>query len=370
MKVILVDIIPKQSQNEDLNYRMEELENLTNTYWGLVVVKKIQKRDFPDYNTYIGSWKLEEIRILAEELNVDIVIIWNILKPSQIYNINDFFEKKKTKLKAWDRVDLILKIFDLHATSPEAKLQIELASIKHMWPRIFGMWMELSRQWWWIGTSGIWETNIEIMKRHLREREFKIIKKLKKYENVRSEHRKSRERKNLQTIWIVGYTNAWKSMLMNSLTNKWVLVENKLFATLGTSVWKFFLQDKTSWFEILLNDTIWFIRDLPPELIKAFSSTLEDSIESNILLHVIDSSDKKVWEKIQIVDDTLQKIWATQPRIYVFNKIDLITKKRTIELKKEFKNLNPIFISAFKKIWLDKLKEEIKECLKINLKIQ
>jgi GTPase len=370
MKVILVDLVLKQSQYEDLDYRMAELENLTSTYWGLVVVKKIQKRDFPDYNTYIGSWKLEEIRILAEELKVDILIIWNILKTSQIYKINDFFEKKKSKLRVWDRLDLILKIFDLHATSPEAKLQIELASIKHMWPRIFGMWMELSRQGWWIGTSGIWETNIEIMKRHLKEKEFKIIEKLKKYENVRSEHRKFRKRKNLQTVWIVGYTNAWKSMLMNSLTHKWVLVEDKLFATLGTSVGKLYLADESWGREVLINDTIWFIRDLPPELIRAFSSTLEDSIESDVLIHVIDSSDTRVWEKIQIVEDTLDRIWAKQIRIYVFNKIDLITKKRIAELKKEFKSLNPIFISAINKIGFDKLKERIKkELSKLNWSI-
>lgn len=361
MKVILVDIVPKQSKNEDLDYRMLELENLTSTYWGLVVVKKFQKRDYPDYNTYLGSWKLDEIRILADELGVELLIIWNILKPAQIYNINNFFEKKGSKLRVWDRVDLILKIFDLHAASPEAKLQIELASIRHMGPRIYGMWMELSRQWGWIGTSGIWETNIEIMKRHLREREFKLIEKLEKYEHTRAEHRKARKRRNLKTVWIVGYTNAGKSMLMNTFTHKGVLVENKLFATLGTSVGNLYLSDESWNREVLVNDTIWFIRDLPPELIKAFSSTLEDSIESDVLIHVIDSSDLRVWEKIQIVEETLDRIWTIQPRIYVFNKIDLITKKRITELKKEFKNLNPVFISAYKKVLIEELKEKIKK---------
>lgn len=384
-KAILIDIIPVWTSEEEYSDRMLELENLVSTYWSLVVLHKVQKRFTPDYRTYVGTGKLDEIRVLAEELGADLVIVGNILKPSQIYNINEFFRTQKSELMAWDRVDLILKIFERHANSPEARLQIELAAIKHMWPRIFGMWMELSRQWWW--SSGwwswmrwIWETNTEIMKRHLREKELKIIEKLKIYEKTRAVHRKSRERKNLQTIWIVGYTNAGKSSLMNSLTHKWVLSEDKLFATLGTNVGKFFIWSEDfdeklrakfglkefKWKEFLLNDTIWFIRDLPPDLIKAFSSTLEDSIESAILLHVIDSSDEKVEEKIEVVEDTLAKIWAIQPRIYVFNKIDLISKVRLKFLKEKFIELNPIFVSANEKIGISSLKHRILETLPVN----
>ncbi len=360
MKVILVDIVPHGTPQEDYDERMIELENLASTYWSIVVLKRIQKRDMPDYRTFVWSWKLEEIMNLWNELWAEVVIIWNILKPKQIYNINELFEKSKSKLKAWDRVDLILKIFSIHANSPEAKLQIELASIKHMWPRIFWMWMELSRQWWWIWTSGIWETNTEIMKRHLREKEKKILEKLEVYKKTREVHRQSRKRKNFKTIWIVGYTNAWKSCLMNSLTRKWVLSEDKLFATLWTNVWKFYIeQEDWVWNEYLLNDTIWFIRDLPPELIKAFSSTLEDSIESDILLHVIDAADRKVWDKIKIIDDTLSRIWANQKKIYVFNKIDLIDDTTLNLLKVEYAYLNPVFISANDKIWFDQLKNLI-----------
>lgn len=360
LKVILVDIIPSGTKPEDYDDRMTELENLTMTYWWVVVLKRVQKRDTPDYQTFVWSGKLEEVMHQWDEMWADTVIIGNILKPAQIYNINEIFEKSKSKLKAWDRVDLILKIFGLHANSPEAKLQIELASIKHMWPRIFWMWMELSRQWWWIGTSGIWETNTEIMKRHLREKEKKILEKLKVFERTRAEHRKSRARKDFKTIWIVGYTNAGKSSLMNSLTNKWVLAENKLFATLGTSVGKMYIETPDfRWKEVLLNDTIWFIRDLPPNLIKAFSSTLEDSVESDLLLHVIDASDPKVGDKILIVEDTLFKIWANQFRINVFNKIDLIDDKKIKFLKKEFSHLNPIFISANEKLGFEELKSKI-----------
>ena len=366
MKVVLADVVYKTYDQRKLNFRMEELENLVNTYWWVVIVKKIQKKGHPDYKTFLGSWKLEEIRHIMKENNATVLILWNILKPHQIYNINEFL--KPIWAQAWDRVDLILKIFDKHAKTPEAKLQIELASIKHMWPRIFGMGLELSRQWWWIWTKWIWETNIEIMKRHLKERKNQIEKKLKQYEKVRKQHRQARKKKNLNTVWIVGYTNAWKSSLLHALTKKNVLVENKLFATLGTSVWEVFISpydigytDKDCIFEnckkILLNDTIWFIQDLPPNLIKAFKSTLEDSLEADLILHLIDISDPQIDKKIKIVDNILQQIWANQPKIYVFNKIDKVWKEKFAIIKKKYKDLNPIFVSATKKIWLTKLKK-------------
>lgn len=367
-KVILVDIVPSGTKPEELEGRMAELENLVATYWSVVVLKRVQKRDTPDYHTFVGSGKIEEVMREWEELGAELVIIGNILKSNQIYHINEIFEKAKSKLKAWDRVDLILKIFELHATSPEARLQIELAAIKHMWPRIFGMWLELSRQWWagwgWWGWANrwLWETNTEIMKRHLRENEKRITEKLHIYERTRAQHRQSRKRKDFKTIGIVGYTNSGKSSLMNALTRKWVLAENKLFATLGTSVGKMYLETPDfKWKEVLLNDTIGFIRDLPPNLIKAFSSTLEDSVESDFLLHVIDASDPKIIDKIEVVENMLEKIWANQFRINVFNKIDLIDSPKIESLKKEFAHLNPIFISANKKLWFEELKARILE---------
>lgn len=132
MKAIIVDVAPNNLSREDLDIRLDEVENLVNTYGSLVVVRKVQKRETPDYATYVGQGKLEEILTLGEEMGVDLVIIGNILKPAQIYHINEYFREKKSKIQAWDRVDLILKIFQLHARSPEARLQVELASIKHM----------------------------------------------------------------------------------------------------------------------------------------------------------------------------------------------------------------------------------------------
>ncbi|MCT4617768.1 MAG: GTPase HflX [Candidatus Gracilibacteria bacterium] len=359
LRVFVADIVPYgEARDENLEDRMEELENLVSTYGGIVIVKTFQKRMTPDYNTYIGGGKLDEIIEDMRREKADILIIGNILKAKQIYNINE--KLRDIDAKAWDRVDLILKIFERHAKSTEARLQIELAAIRHMGPRIFGMGMELSRQGGGIGTSGIGETNTEIMKRHLRKKIDVIKKKLNQYKKTRAEHRKARIRKNLDTVGIVGYTNAGKSSLLNSITKKGVLAEDKLFATLGTDVGKMYIPSDTGkGKEILLNDTIGFIRDLPPDLIEAFSSTLEDSIESKILLHVIDASDKKLDEKIKIVDDILFQIGATQDKIYVFNKIDLLDKEQLNILKEKYFDLNPVFVSAYSKTGFDKLTDII-----------
>ena len=375
LRVFLADIAPKNITKDILWDRMAELENLVNTFWGLVILTKLQRKDQPDLRTYIWKWKLEEIIQEMIRTWANLLIIWNVLKPSQLYKINEQLREAseeaglKEPIRARDRIDLILKIFDKHANSLEAKLQIELASIKHMWPRIFGMGMELSKQWWagasWWGWANrwLWETNTERMRRHLKDKQIKIKEKLKEFEKMRNLHRQSRIKKKLPIIWIVGYTNSGKSSLLNILTKKWVLAENKLFATLWTHVGKMFLftqPEKGIWQEVLLNDTIWFIRDLPPKLIDAFSSTLEDSIESKFLLHVIDASDPFIQERINVVNEILDDIWAKQKRIMVFNKIDLIDEDKIEELKTKYtKNNDILFISVHDELWLEELKLEL-----------
>lgn len=367
LKVFLVDIVPPTFPADLIEHRMLELESLVTTYQGVVVVKKIQKRMTPDYRMYIGSGKLEEIKQEMISVGANLLVIGNILKPAQVFNISEIL--RKDNIKVWDRVDLILKIFERHATSTEARLQIELAAIKHMWPRIFGMGMELSRQ----GSSGsgggsgasrgLGETNTERMRRHLKDKQLQIKEKLSHYKHTRELHRKSRIRQWLPTVGIVGYTNAGKSRLMHALTSKDILVENKLFATLWTAVGRMYIAptDETQGKgkEILINDTIGFIRDLPPDLIEAFSSTLEDSIYADILLHVVDASDAYLHEKIEVVDTILEEIGATQRKLYVFNKIDRISSEQQHALAKEWKHLNPIFISAQTGSWLEQLKEII-----------
>ena len=360
LRVFLVDLVDKQTSREILEDRMRELENLVNTYGGVVVLQKYQKKDQPDLRTYVWKGKLEEIVEDMLRLEANLLVIGNALKPAQIYAINEKLrlvseeQNLKEKMVARDRVDLILKIFEKHAEWGEARLQIELAAIKHMGPRIYGMGMELSRQW---GSSGsgswatrwAWETNTEKMKRHLKEKVLKIEKKLVEYEQMRKLQRDARKKKWMPTIGIVWYTNAGKSSLLNALTNKGVLAENKLFATLGTNVGKCYLiTNPETWLgkEVLLNDTIGFIRDLPPKLVKSFSSTLEDSIESDFLLHVIDASDPFVDERIDVVHKVLSDIWAHQDKILVFNKIDKADEDRIAQLREKYSDFNCVFISV------------------------
>jgi len=357
IKVFIADILPHDLQaKKDMQDRMIELENLVRSFWGVVILEHVQKKSVPDYKTYIGGGKFDEIMHEMHLQGANLLVIGNILKPHQMYNLNS--ELKNIWAVAWDRVDLILKIFEKNAKTEETKLQIELAAIKHMWPRIFNMGMELWKQ------AGKWsgETNTEIMKRHLATREKEIRKKLIGYSKVRETHRQGRKKKWFLTVGIVGYTNAWKSTLLNALTNKWVLSEDKLFATLWTSVGKLWIapSNQVEWQyvpgkEVLLSDTIGFIRDLPPELVDAFASTLEDSIESDVLFHVVDVSDPKYREKLRVVEEILEKIWAKQERIYVCNKIDIIDWYALMEVKKYFHEKTSFFISTHTKSGFDEL---------------
>ncbi len=366
LRVYLVDIVTKDTSAALLEDRMNELESLLTTYGGIVVLKKFQKKDQPDYKTYVGKGKLEEIMADMQRLDANLLIVGNVLKPSQIYHLNELL--RPINAKARDRVDLILKIFDKHAESMEARLQVELAAIRHMGPRIYGMGIELGRQGG--GGSGamrgLGETNTEVMKRHLKDKVLKIEKDLKEYEQMRKLHRQSRIKKGMPTVGIVGYTNTGKSSLLNAMTKKWILAENKLFATLWTHVGKLYIMKNSETWEgkeILLNDTIGFIRDLPPKLIKSFSSTLEDSIESDMLLHVIDASDSFIDERISIVNHILDEIWAKQKRIMVFNKIDLLDKTQLAELKKHFPQKDNVRVSVKDGVNLKEIKKAIIENL-------
>lgn len=351
-RAILADLVHFALPKSAAEARMAELAELVRTYGGVTVVETIQRRAKPDYRTYIGKGKVEEIAKLAKELKADLCVINEILKPQQLFNLEEIL--RLAKMTVWDRVDLILRIFERHATTAEAKLEIELAALRHMGPRIFNLGAELGRQRGGTGTrGGAGESNTEAMKRHLREREKTILEKLAKYQGVRNQHQKYRLRHDKKTVAIVGYTNAGKTSLLNALCKRKEYAANKLFATLDTRVADCYIPDLQT--TVLLADTIGFIQGLPPSLIRAFQSTLSEAVQADLLLHVVDAADEKLNEKIAVVDDILKAIGAThQPRILVFNKADQLTPSEARRLSEA-----GVVVSAEQALGLDDLKSAI-----------
>jgi GTP-binding protein HflX len=360
-RAILLDVVPPKLPKREAERRVAELRSLTETFGGLTVVTVIQKRDVPDYRTYVGSGKLEEVARTAKEEKADLLIINNLLKPGQVYNAAE--KLRPAGVAVWDRVDLILKIFQQHASTAEAKLQIKLAAIKHMGPRVFGMGMEMMQQAGGIGgRAGQGESNTEMMSRHLFEQEQAIRRQLEKAASTRKVHRAGRRRAGFRTISIVGYTNAGKSSLLNALTRKGAFVADALFATLDTRVAKLWLPSANV--EILASDTIGFIQDLPPQLVDAFRSTLEETVEADLLLHVIDAADPFRDEKIAEVEAVLAHLGlADAQKLYVFNKMDRAKRVPKATLLKRFKARTPVFVSAKTGEGLEELKAKIAERL-------
>jgi len=328
LKAILVDVVPLETSKIEAYKRLEELESLVKTYGGIVVIKTVQKRGLPDYKTFVGSGKIDELIEEGKVKGANIIIINNIVKPRQLYDLGEILRKEN--MEVWDRIDLILRIFDKHAESTEAKLQIELTRIRHMGPRIFKMGGELMQQEGARGTrGGPGETNIEIMKRHLQKQEQAIMAKLKHYDVIKEGHRKRRKRQYFKTAALVGYTNAGKSSLLKALTGKDVYIADELFATLDTKIGNLYIEETQK--EVLISDTIGFIQDLPPFLIQAFKSTLAEAIDADVLLHVIDIADPLYKKKIEVVEDILTQLeLQDKPKIYVFNKLDLMEKEAAL----------------------------------------
>lgn len=368
-KAVFVGIVRQNEDERKVGEYLDELEFLAETAGASGDRKFVQKLDKPEKSTYIRSGKLEEIAAYCEENEIEYVIFDDELTGMQQRNI----EKVIKCSHVIDRTSLILEIFAQRAQTSYAKMQVELAQYNYMLPRLAGMWTHLERQRGGIGTrGGMGETQIEVDRRIVKERISRLKEQLKKVDRQMATQRGNRGR--MVRLALVGYTNVGKSTLMNLLAKSDVFAENKLFATLDTTVRKVVIENVP----FLLSDTVGFIRKLPTQLIEAFKSTLDEVREADILVHVVDISHSDFEEQMQVVENTLKDIGAGNKPVYVvFNKIDSYTyeeydefsltppdkNNRTLE---ELKNLwiadekSPcIFISAKEKINIEKLRNDL-----------
>lgn len=344
-KAILVAIIARHQDELEVKDYLDELEFLASTA-GVVTLKRFTQRlDKPDIRTFVGSGKLLEIKKYVDENDVSLLIFDDELSPSQIRNL-----EKEMGRKILDRTNLILDIFAARAQTAHAKTQVELAQYQYLLPRLTGMWTHLERQRGGIGMRGPGEKEIETDRRIVRDRISLLKEDLIKIDKQMSSQRKNRGE--LIRVALVGYTNVGKSTIMNMLSKSTVFAENKLFATLDTTVRKVVIDNVP----FLLSDTVGFIRKLPTHLIESFKSTLDEVREADILLHVVDISHPKFEDQIKVVNQTIIDIKAhDKPTILVFNKIDAYTYE-----EKESDDLTPITqknlsLEQLKKSWMGKI---------------
>ncbi len=308
---------------------MDELEELARTAGAVVAAKIIQKRDKPDSATYVGSGRLEEIKSFTEANDVDLLIFDGELTPSQQRNIED-----ETDIRVIDRTTLILDIFAARARSNEGKIQVELAQLKYSLPRLGGKGAEMSRLGGGIGTRGPGESKLESDRRHIHRRIQSLQEELVQIAKRRENLRARREKDGIETVAIVGYTNAGKSTLMNTLTNAGVLAENKLFATLDPTSRALTLPDGRT---VMLIDTVGLVRRLPHQLVDAFRSTLEEAANATVILNLCDASDECCTEHLNVTMNLLVALGcADKPIISVLNKCDLCGGSFVLPAQGEF----------------------------------
>jgi GTP-binding protein HflX len=368
-KAILIGLItPNVSQEQAYEY-LEELAFLADTAGAKPIRNFTQKLPHPDNKTFLGKGKIEEVRLFAEENEIKLIIFDDDLNPSQIRNIEKIFGEET---KILDRSNLILDIFASRAQTAQARTQVELAQYQYLLPRLTRMWTHLERQKGGIGMRGPGETQIETDRRIIKDKIALLKKKLEKINKQSFTRRKGRQ--NMIRVALVGYTNAGKSTLMNTLAKSDIFAENKLFATLDTTVRKVVIGN----LPFLLTDTVGFIRKLPHQLVESFKSTLDEVRESDLLVHVVDISNPNFEDQIDTVNKTIIELGVmNKPILIVFNKIDAynFTQKEeddltpilpeNISLEELQKTWmakldgNSMFISALNKTHLDKLKERL-----------
>jgi GTP-binding protein HflX len=365
-RTVLVGLITQQQNEQKSNEYLDELRFLAETAGAEPVKIFTQRIECPHPVTFVGTGKLHEIKQYIEENEIGMVIFDDELSPKQLRNI-----EKELQVKILDRTSLILDIFAKRAQSGNAQTQVELAQYKYLLPRLTGMWTHLERQRGGIGMRGPGESQIETDRRIILDKIAKLKEDLKTIDKQKATQRKNRGK--MIRVALVGYTNVGKSTLMNLLSKSEVFAENKLFATLDTTVRKVIVDN----LPFLLTDTVGFIRKLPTHLVESFKSTLDEVREADLLLHIVDISHPTFEEQIDVVTQTLNDVCnsADKPVIFVFNKIDAFThvhkdeddltirKKENITLEEVQKTWadslqeNCIFISAKEKINIDELKQ-------------
>lgn len=335
---------------------LEELKQLADTAGATVIKKFIQKRPKPDPAFFIGRGKVQELALYAQQENIDLCIFDDELSPAQQRNIESVMG-----IRILDRTALILDIFAQRARTNEGKLQVELAQLQYTLPRIMGKGLMLSRLGGGIGTRGPGETKLEVDRRRIRDRIAFIKDQIEKVKAVRSLHRSKRKKNNVFEVSLVGYTNAGKSTLLNTLTNSDIYAKDQLFATLDPTTRQLTLPNKQ---EIIITDTVGFIQRLPHQLIAAFRSTLEVVTEADLLVHVIDVSHELYKEQAAAVHEVLKEIGAeTKPVITVYNKIDKLPPDSKLADRLALEE-DTVCISATKKLNLESLQQMIESHLK------
>ena len=351
-RVILIGV--SLQDGDDTQESLEELEELAQTAGAQTVGKVIQNREQIHPGTYIGKGKIEEVRQMAYELEADAVICDDELSPAQLRNLS-----QELDIKVMDRTLLILDIFAARASTSEGKIQVELAQLKYRQARLVGLRDSLSRLGGGIGTRGPGEKKLEMDRRLIRERIAHLGKELEEVKRHREVTRSKRSRGGAPVAAIVGYTNAGKSTLLNTLTGAQVLEEDKLFATLDPTTRVLGL---TGGQEILLTDTVGFIRKLPHHLIEAFRSTLEEAKYADIILHVVDASNPQAEKQMLVVCETLQNLGVTDKTIVtLFNKADKL--ERDAEVLRDHKADKTLYVSARRGIGLEELKDMLERIL-------
>lgn len=342
---LLLEVINTHDHKDEAVQNMAELAMLVDTYGGKILAQSIQHKIHPDPNTYIGAGKVEWLKAQVAELEIDVVVLNDIVKAGQIFRLEKELWSVNPRIRVWDRVDLILNIFDQHATSREAKLQIKLAMIDHLGPRAYGLGGALlSRQAAGVGTRGKGETNIEIERRRSRRERQRLVAELAKVTGQQREQMRQRKAKGVFTIALVGYTSAGKTSLFNTLTKKSKVAHHSLFTTLDSVTGR--INPRNGKHPIIISDTIGFIKDLPPELIQTFRSTLAESIEAHVLLEVLDIADKQYLQKHQVVLDILKSLDTQGTVITVANKIDLLDASALQQRMRSWNGPEPLLIST------------------------